>query len=142
MKFLALDYGQKRTGIAISDAEERMAFPKTTLIMRTREAFFDALQKILHEEAIEGIVVGLPLLESGEDSLTTRQVRNIVKSLQRRTSLPIFLMEELLSSFEARQDMLAMGCHGKALKKRLDQQAAVRILESFLNQDKQTRRQA
>lgn len=140
MKFLALDYGQKRTGIAVSDAGERMAFPKTTLIMRTRGSFFDSIRKLIDDEVIEGIVVGLPLLENGEDSLTTRQVRNMVKSLQRRTTLPIFFMEEFLSSFEATKDMHAIGHYGRAMKKVLDQQAAVRILDSFLNQDETLRR--
>jgi len=134
VKFLAIDYGQKRTGIAISDALECMAFPKTTLIMRTREGFFDDIRTLIVEELIDALVVGLPLLDNGEDSLTTRQVRNMVKSLQRRTNIPIFFMEEYLSSFEATQDMHAVGCHGKAMKKVLDQQAAVRILHSFLNQ--------
>ncbi len=141
MKFLAIDYGQKRSGLAVSDAGGRMAFPRSTLIMRTKDEFFQAILHIIQTEAIEGIVIGLPLHENGEDSLTTRQVRNMTKKLQRRTSLPLYFCEEYLTSFEAKEDLFALGYSQKKVQKNLDQQAAVRILASFLEQDPQTWRQ-
>ncbi len=64
MKYLAIDYGEERTGIAISDAGGKMAFALTALNrrqLRTKEHFFNALLKIIDDEAPELIVVGMPL---------------------------------------------------------------------------------
>ena len=75
MKYLAIDYGQKRTGLAVSDPEERMAFPRATLAMRGKDAFFAELLALAESEGIRAFVVGLPLRSNSEDSETTRQAR-------------------------------------------------------------------
>ena len=133
MKYLAIDYGQKRTGLAVSDPEERMAFPRATLAMRGKDAFFAELLALAEEERIEAFVVGLPLRQDGSDSETTRQVRNMVERLKRRTSLPVHLVPEALSSWEAESRLREAGKGGKTLRRDLDQAAAVTILETFLH---------
>ena len=142
MKYLAVDYGLRRTGIAVSDAQGRMAFPRRTLILGARERFFADLAACLAEEAPDAIVVGLPLSMDGSESLTTRQARHFVERLKRRTDVPVFWMNEQLSSYEARQDLRAAGVRGARLRKVADQQAACRILESFLAQPEHTRSRA
>ncbi len=132
MKFLAVDYGQKRTGIAVTDAGGRMAFPRATLAMRGREAFVNELLALAEAEGAEALVIGLPVRGDGTDSETTRQVRNMVALLKERTALPVYLMEETLSSYEAETHLRATGKSGKGIMKKLDQAAAVAILESFL----------
>ena len=134
MKYLAIDYGQKRTGIAVSDTGGSMAFPRKTILMRTRAAFFEELLALIEAEATDAIVIGLPINLDGEESLTTRQVRNFSKSLARRTTLPLFWMEEALSSYEAERDLRDAGRSAAQGRAVLDQQAAVRILQSFLDQ--------
>ena len=140
MKILGIDYGQARTGIAITDAGGRMAFPRCVLRKDTRRAFFANLCTLIAAEAPRAIVVGLPLPENGGESLSTRQVRNFVQSLKRRVDLPIYYMEELLSTHEAREQFRATGY--KPANGDLDQQAAVRILESFLNEPESHRKPA
>lgn len=135
MKLLGIDYGLARTGIAVTDAGSRMAFGRRTLILPPqgrREDFFCALLVCIADENPSALVVGLPLRTDGTDSETTRQVRNFVVKLKRRTALPIYLMPEYLSSHEAEQDLREAGLHGQKLREVVDQQAAVRILESFL----------
>lgn len=138
LKYLALDYGLKRTGIAASDAGGRMAFPRRTLVMRTRRAFFGELMTVIAQEQPDALVIGLPFHLDGSESLTTRQVRNFTASLARRVSLPIYWMPEALSSQAAEDDLREAGRRERDLRSVVDQQAAVRILESFLNisQDK------
>lgn len=133
VKYLALDYGLKRTGVAATDPEGRMAFPRRTLIMRTREAFFAELMALIAGERPDALVVGFPVLLDGGESLTTRQVRNFTASLARRVPLPIYWMQEVLSSHEAERDLREAGRKGADLRDVVDQQAAVRILETFLN---------
>ena len=142
MKYLAIDYGQKRTGIAVSDAGGRMAFPRTTILMRTRDVFFAELLALIEAEAPDAIVIGLPIDLDGEETLTTRQARNFAKSLARRTPLPLFWMEEALSSFEAERDLREAGRSAAKGRAVLDQQAAVRILQSFIEQSEDKQRRA
>ncbi len=134
MKYLAVDYGAKRTGIAVSDEGGRMAFARKTLIMTTKERFWLEFLKTLETERPQAIVVGMPRTADGAETLIVRQVRNFLASLRRRTELPVFVMEETLSSFEA-QTLLAESAAGKknaASRAGLDAAAAARILESFL----------
>ena len=142
MKYLGIDYGVKRTGIAATDGGGRMAFPRRTIVMSTRDAFFAELLALIEEEAPAAIVVGLPLLYDGGETMTTRQVRNFVERLKRRTALPVYMIPELLSSYEAESDLREAGLGGRKLGAVLDQQAAVRILESFLNLPEEGRRLA
>lgn len=136
---MALDYGLKRTGVAVSDPEGRIAFPRRTVRMTTRRAFFAELTALMLEERPDAVVVGLPLLLDGGESLMTRQARNIAASLARRADLPVYLMPETLSSHEAERDLREAGRREKDLRAVVDQQAAVRILESFLNTPEEKR---
>ncbi len=142
MKYLAVDYGHKRTGIAVSDAGGRMAFARRTLVMSTRERFWNEFLETLAAEEPQAIVVGLPRTADGTKTLVVRQVRNFLASLRRRTDLPIFVMEETLSSFEAENLLSGRGEKSSASRAGLDAVAAARILESFLNLPETRRRPA
>lgn len=120
-----------------------MAFPRCTITLppqKPKAVFFERLLAVIEEEQPDALVLGLPLLDDGQESLTTRQVRNMAARIQRRVSLPIYLMPELLSSHAAEQDLREAGLRTTAHKAVLDQQAAVRILESFLAEPDPARR--
>lgn len=140
MKYLCLDYGEKRTGYAVSDQGGSLAFPRGVLVKKSREAFFAALLGLLKAEGVEAVVVGLPLRLDGSDSLTTRQVRNFAASLARRVDLPLYFMEEAYSSAEAESMLKDSGQRVDKRDGRVDSLAAARILESFLNQPENRRR--
>lgn len=132
---MGIDYGMVRTGIAVTDAGGRMAFPRRTITLPPqgrKEGFWIDLLTLIEEEAPAALVVGLPLPADGGESLTTRQVRNFVDRLRRRVSLPVHLMPEFLSSAEAESHLREAGVRRERMREALDQQAAVRILESFL----------
>jgi len=132
MRTLAIDFGLKRVGTAVCDPTGTLVSPLKTIERTTRGALFDELGKIIVEELIEAIVVGLPLALDGEDTLTTRQARNFADSLGRRTDVPIHLMDERLTSAQAEEELNAAGLRGKKKKMALDAQAAVVILRSWL----------
>lgn len=145
MKLLGIDYGLVRTGVAVTDAGGRMAFPRCTVSMpanTTRAAFFEKLLAVVAAEAPQALVVGLPLREDGAETLTTRQVRRFVERLKRRVDLPVYVIPELLSTQEAEADLRAAGVAVRDRKPILDQQAAVRILESFLHEPAERRSRA
>ena len=138
-----MDYGLARTGLAVSDPDGRMAFPLATLRLQDyadRKLFLAALAEKIIETGAQGVVMGLPLTQDGEESLITRQVRNVTQRLKRRVPLPFYFMSELLSSEAAERELREVGRTGRRCKAVLDQQAAVRILQSFLDQPEAKRK--
>ena len=135
MKVLGVDFGLKRVGLALCDPGGSMAFPFKT-VERTekggRDALFAEIKDIVALEGVEAVVVGWPAPAEGRDSLTARQAANFAASLARRVSVPVALMDETLSSEEALDDLRAAGVKKSRRKAVLDQQAAVRILQSYL----------
>ena len=142
MKYLALDYGLKRVGVAVSDPEGIMAFPRCTLKREVRKTFFAELLALIEKECPDAIVLGYPLHTDGSECLTTTQVRNFAASLRRRVTLPIYYMNEVLSSAAAEHELYDFGMGFREVKKVVDQQAAVLILESFLDQPEERRLKA
>ena len=136
MKYLAIDYGEKRTGIAVSDSGGSMAFARTTIHKITRDGFWKDLLGVIAAEAAEALVVGMPKTADGKDTEIIRQIRNFIASLHRRCDLPVYVMEETLSSFDAELKLRDT----KKNRSGLDGAAAAGILESFLNlpEDKRT----
>ena len=135
MRCLGIDFGLKRVGLAVSDPTGTLVSPYRTITRTTRDALFDELLEILQKESVAAIVIGLPLALDGQDTLTTRQVRNFAASLGRRTELPIHLMDERLSSALAEEELNAAGLRGQKRKAALDSQAAAVILRSWLESE-------
>lgn len=136
MRALAIDFGLKRVGTAVCDPTGTLVSPLKTIERTTRDALFDEIGRIIVEEAVEAVVVGLPLSMDGEETLTTRQARNFADSLGRRTDVPIHLMDERLTSAQAEEELNAAGLRGRKKKMALDSQAAVVILRSWLDSEK------
>ena len=135
MRFLCIDYGLERTGLAISDPSGRVVFPLKTLRLAdfgTRKALLDALAAIMRQEAAEACVMGLPVPLEGQESLICRQIRNVTERLRRRVAVPFYFMNEALTSYLAWEDLRQSGVKQSKRRQVLDQQAAVRILEAFL----------
>ncbi|MBQ4132820.1 MAG: Holliday junction resolvase RuvX [Desulfovibrionaceae bacterium] len=140
MKYLGIDYGDERTGLAVCDQGERMAFALKTLHRKTlpgREEFLRALLAIAEEQGAGGLVIGLPLPLNPDPDMgeprTCRKARNFAARLGRRTSWPIYLINEALSSSEAEERLRQAGFKGQKLKDKLDAEAAAVILQQFLN---------
>ena len=139
MKYLAIDYGIKRVGIAVSDMDGHFAFPRCTLKRETKAAFWAEFLPLLEKEQAEAIVLGLPFHVDGTECLTTRQVRHFAESLKRRITLPVYWMNEVLSSNAAEQKLYEQGLGFAKVKEIVDQHAAAVILESFLEQPESQR---
>jgi putative Holliday junction resolvase len=132
VRALGIDFGIKRVGLAVCDPTETLCSPLTTVHRTSRQALFDEILEIIHNEKIEAVVVGLPLSLDGEDTLTTRQARNFAESLARRTDVPVHLWDERLTSEQAEEELDMAGVYGKKRRQALDSQAATIILRSWL----------
>ncbi len=136
MRLLGVDFGTKRVGLAVSDSLGLLAHPYTTLVRTTRDKLFAELVEIIVREKVQAVVLGLPLDLDGQETETTRQVRNFAASLARRMDVPIHFQNEALSSKTAEDQLRLSGRRGFKKSAVLDQQAAVIILTDYLEQRK------
>ncbi|MBF0481003.1 MAG: Holliday junction resolvase RuvX [Desulfovibrionaceae bacterium] len=134
MRILAIDLGTKRVGLALADAGTRFAYPHATLARGARAKLFEDIARIVREQDVGEIVVGLPLALDGGETLGSRQARNFADSLRRRLDTPLILVNEALTSEAAKDDLVAAGRKGARLAAVLDQQAAVHILQTYFSQ--------
>ncbi|WP_456325769.1 Holliday junction resolvase RuvX [Desulfonauticus submarinus] len=131
-KILGIDYGLKRVGLAIGNEEYQMALPYMTLNKNDNKTFFKNLKEVIEKENISKIVVGLPLYLNGEKSLTTTQVKNFAEKIKKMFSIPIYLIDERYTSFEAEKKISELNIKNKKKKKEIiDQISATLILESY-----------
>ncbi len=130
MKYLAVDYGNKRTGLAVCDRNETMASPLRVIHEPSR--VIQVISEVVGEERIEGIVIGLPLNMDDSEGFQAKRVREFGEALSRKVKIPILFHDERLSSFSASEKLATMSLTRSRRKKRLDALAAAEILEGFL----------
>ena len=135
MRYLAIDHGQKRTGLAISDASETLVSPHSVIETASEEELLRRISDVLVAEGIDAIVVGLPINMDGTESDRSRKVRQFVLAMQEQTDKPVHLHDERLSSFEAGYLVGDLELTRKKKKKRLDAIAAASILRSFFEHE-------
>jgi putative Holliday junction resolvase len=131
VKYLAVDYGNKRTGLALCDRNETMASP--LCVIREPLQVIKVITQIVAEERIEGIVIGLPLNMDDSEGFQAKRVREFGKTLSNHVEVPILFHDERLSSFSASEKLDAMALTRSRKKKRMDAVAAAEILEGFLD---------
>ena len=133
MRILAVDPGQKRIGIAISDPTASIANPLTVLqhISRPVDAAVIAALAAEHEAGL--IVVGQSLDEQGQPTLEGRRAARLAASIKAQTILPVELWDESFSTSEARAARLALGSPRRRRRGHLDELAATVILQSYLD---------
>jgi len=132
MRYLAIDYGTKRTGLAICDAAETIASPLA--VLHGQKELLKKITEIVEAENVEAIVLGLPLNMTGSESSQTKLVRMFAEQLKKHLSVPIHLQDERLSSFGAEEKLAPADFTRGKIKKRIDAVAAAEILEAFLEQ--------
>lgn len=120
-RYIGIDYGEKRIGLALGDSESKIAVPFEVA------PDLQAVLKIIRDEDIDEIVIGLPLTMKSESGTMTRAVGGFVAQLIEKTRLPIIEIDERLSSVAA--DKLLGGKD----KSRRDAVAAMVILQTYLD---------
>ena len=135
-RILGIDYGTKRIGIAIGDAETRIATPLKTLPGRgdtVNDA--SAVAELAAQEEAAAIVVGLPISMNDTESPQTKLTRKFAADLARLSAKPVHLQDERLSSFAADESMHQAGLDPRKRKHRgvSDRVAAQKILQAYLD---------
>lgn len=132
-RYLGIDFGRRRVGIAISDPGGLIARPMETLIVNGPN---DALRQVLAlvtEYAVVGIVLGWPITLAGDISEAAQEIERFAKKLRAATAVPVFLEDERFSSRQAEAVLHAQGKRIKGNKEKIDRISAAIILQSFLD---------
>lgn len=129
-RLLGLDYGSKRIGVAISDTAQLIATPYEVI---AAEEAMPALDRILADEDIEAIIVGLPTSLSGEDSRSTDAARKFAAAVQSHTNLRVTLVDERFSTKVAEDVLIAGGMSREKRRDIRDKMAATVILQGHLD---------
>ena len=134
-RYLAIDIGSKRIGVAVSDELGLTAQPVLTLERRSsRREDLRSLARLCRRFEVAGIVVGNPLRLNGEVSPQAVRVQRFAAELGTLSGLPVHLWDERLTTHHAHQLLYESGRARQSHKKVVDQVAAALILQSFLDE--------
>ena len=131
-RIMALDVGDARTGVAVTDPSQTIVSPHSVVRQPSREKAIAELIEAI--EALEPvlIVAGLPLLENGDEGPQARKVRTFMGLLTARSSVPVIFEDERYSTQDADEIYFATGRGGRKRKDVIDKIAAAQILQRYL----------
>jgi putative pre-16S rRNA nuclease len=134
-RIAAIDFGLKRIGIAISDDRKKLALPLAT-VEGGKKAVANTVAALAQKrKEIEKILVGLPLLMSGQRGEMAKEVEAFAKALEAAIEIPVELCDERLSSKMADQGMRELAMNRKERAERIDMAAAALLLQSYLDKN-------
>jgi putative Holliday junction resolvase len=133
MVIVALDVGQVRIGVAVSDASEQIAFPQSVLRRRSNAEAIAAIVRLVAEAGAGLLVVGLPISLDGQLHVQAQKVRAFAEKLRARLPVPLVYADETLSTWRAEEMLRAAGVRPERLRARIDAAAAAVILQEFLD---------
>ena len=132
---MALDIGDRRIGVALSDPLGMLASPLTTIERATpdTEAAIDAILSLAEQHEAAEILVGIPYLMSGRIGAQARITMDFADALAKQTDIPVTRIDERLSSVQADRMLAQSGTFSTQDKGRTDSAAAAIILQSYLD---------
>jgi putative Holliday junction resolvase len=133
MRYLGVDVGRARIGLALADDVLRTARPLRVVPRRAGAATLADIAEAVREYEVERIVVGLPLNMDGTEGASARDARAFAARLGETLGLPVDLHDERLSTFEAETRLRDRGFSAKDRRSRVDAEAAAVILQGWLD---------
>lgn len=130
--FLGFDFGYKRIGVAVGQKLTAGASPLSTLAARLGVPNWAEIQAVIQQWQPAGLIVGVPTCLNDQELYTTSAARDFAAELSTRFGLPVFCVDERLTTVEARQRLFAKGGYRKIKKTQVDSLAACIILEQWL----------
>jgi putative Holliday junction resolvase len=129
-RLLAVDPGERRTGVAISDELGLYAHTRPAIVTRSAAEAVEAIARLAEAEGVGELIVGLPISLSGADSAQTASVRETVAKLRARLTIPVTEWDERLSSVEAARTVTGAS---RRRSGELDSAAAAVVLQAVLD---------
>ena len=136
-RFLGIDYGTVRIGLALSDPTGTLASPLAFLENKSPQQVTTALSELIQTHQIAGLVIGLPRNMDGTYGPSAQKVRDFIEQIQKSISLPITPIDERLTTAQASRGLSQIGLNQKDLRKKIDSSSAALILQQFLDRNSQ-----
>ena len=133
MRVMALDVGDKRIGVAVSDALLLTAQSRPTIRRKDLTSDVETLRRLAVENEVHEIVVGQPFHMSGKESPQSQKIARFVAELHKFLDLPVIFWDERLTSFEAEQHLEHMGLNWRQRREQVDKVAAMIILQNYID---------
>lgn len=134
MRILALDVGDRRIGVALSDPLGILASPLTIIERRDEAVDIAAIGALVSEHKVGRVIAGMPLSLAGESGMQAGKVKAFLDKLAPSLDVPLETRDERFSTLTARELMLEAGAKGKKRRKPDDAAAAAVILQSYLDE--------
>lgn len=131
-RIIAIDLGDKRIGIALSDPTWMVASGHSVIKRSSRKSDFAKIEHVAREQKVVRIVVGLPTLPSGEEGTRAAWARDYAADLSGSTGIEVELWDESLTTVDAEESLRNQGIRKEKYRDRLDAVAAAFILQSYL----------
>ena len=132
MRYLAIDPGQKRSGLALGDDVTGIVTPMKGVTAESEQRWLQQVAKVIQEHQPAALVVGLPLNMDGSEGPAATRSRALATKLNETTGLDVYLFDERLSSFAADHEMANTDLSRRQKQSRQDALAAAVILRDFL----------
>jgi putative Holliday junction resolvase len=132
-RVLALDLGEKRIGVAVSDATRTIATALSVIQRTSRAADFAAIGRFLAEQRANLLVVGLPIMLDGTEGEKAAWVRDYAADLGQHVHAPIVFTDEAFTTVQAENSLRARGQKGRKIRQNVDAVAATLILQAYLD---------
>jgi putative Holliday junction resolvase len=132
-RYLSLDYGDKRIGVAVSDETRTLASPLPFLDAKPFKAFLANLKTIIREKEISLILIGMPRNMDGTYGPSAEKVREFIHHLKENILVPLQTIDERLSTVQASRALQEAGHNAKSQKSRIDSASAQILLQSYLD---------
>lgn len=132
MRIMAIDYGDARTGIAMSDLLCSIVGSTTVIHSRNQDKVLEGIVQLAKENQVTELVMGLPKNMDGTEGARAALCRDFAKRIQETTGLPVAMWDERRTTVEAHNILSAHNYHGKKRKNTVDAVAASLILEGYL----------
>ena len=133
MRVMALDVGERRIGVALSDPLGSFAQPHTTVAVEGRKSDLPKLAAIARDHEVEALVVGLPLHMHGEEGEAAKRARRLGNALGGALGIEVTYWDERLTTVQAERTLIDGGMRRRDRKGVVDQVAAVLILQAYLD---------
>ena len=132
-RLAALDLGARRVGVAVSDELQITATPLPFIERRSWKDLLRRVASIIEAYDARGLVIGLPLGLDGSDGEAAQEARRLAENFRRSLNVPVYLQDERLTSFAAKEKMRSEGVGAEEIESKIDSESAALILRDFMD---------
>jgi len=132
-RFLCLDIGDKRIGVAVSDPFNSYALPVETYVRKNLRLDLERIEKYVKEKCVTALVCGLPVNFDGTPSIQTQKALFFIDKLKEKLCVEVYTVDERCSTCEAEDVLISQGKSRQERKQFVDSLAAATIFQGFLN---------